>query len=265
MTDSSGRRLLVPFAAAALAVLLAWPAGAQQPEADASETVPVYQPDGAVARTGLMVPVYQPDGTDARSGSNQPPVPVGSMPDKILHVHGRAVLDISRAFMDPDSYVLIYGAVSTDRFVARVSVAGAQLTIQPALPGVVVITVTATDMDGASAVQRFTVTVPDGREFTDDPIVPGVTPIRAIHFMELRSRVRSMRARRYLPIIRWTDRALTVGVTPIKLVHLMELREAVDGIFDHDGLSRPVYTDATTVQAVHIAELRAAAVAVGEW
>ena len=50
------------------------------------------------------------------------------------------------------------------------------------------IRVTATDPGRLSAVQSFTVTVSTtvSGSFTDDPLQPGVTPVKAVHFTELR-------------------------------------------------------------------------------
>ena len=66
-----------------------------------------------------------------------------------------------------------------------------------------------------------------GAPFTDDPIRPGVTTVKAIHFRELRDRIDSLRnaAGRAAPI--WTDASPRAGTTPIRAGHLMELRAAV--------------------------------------
>ena len=69
--------------------------------------------------------------------------------------------------------------------------AGARVTQTAAAPGRAVIEVTAADPAGLSATQTFAarVTAP----FTDDPIRPGVTPVRAVHFTELRARIDALR------------------------------------------------------------------------
>ena len=56
--------------------------------------------------------------------------------------------------------------------------------------GTATVTVTATDPSGLSATQSFmvAVTATATGSFTDDPLVPGVTPVKAVHFTELRTR-----------------------------------------------------------------------------
>ena len=102
--------------------------------------------------------------------------------------------------------------------------------------------------------------------FTDHPVRPG-TPLKAVHFRELRTRIAALRAREGLPAAQWTDPALTPGVTPVRRVHLTELRAALDTVYDALGRPRPDYTDAavtagaTAVRTAHLMELRAAVAA----
>ena len=103
--------------------------------------------------------------------------------------------------------------------------------------------------------------------FTDDPIRPGTTTLKAVHFHELRRRIGALRAREGLPAVQWTDPTLVVAVTPVKRMHLMELQAALDMVYDAVGLARPSYTDAavgegaTPIKAVHFMELRTAVAA----
>ena len=99
--------------------------------------------------------------------------------------------------------------------------------------------------------------------FTDHPIQPGVTPIRAIHFQELRERIDALRVRAELPVFGWTDRALTAGMTPVRLVHLTELRTALASVYVTAGRRPPRFTDHVprTIRAAHLMELRTAVVA----
>ena len=95
-----------------------------------------------------------------------------------------------------------------------------------------------------------------------DLIRPG-TPIKAIHYMELRTRIAALRAREGLPPVRWTDPVLTPGTTPVKYIHLTELRAALDSVYLAAGRPRPNYTDAVTragvsAKAAHVTELREA-------
>ena len=220
------------------------------------------QSDDAEARTleGTLVATFSRD-----VNRNRPPQPVGTLEARTLAPGGlELVLDVARAFSDPDGDPLTYAAVSSSTGVAAAAVSGPTVTVTPARPGSATITVTATDDGGLSATQRFAVTVAARAAFTDHPIVPGTTPIRAIHFTELRGRIDAARRRSGLPAFRWTDPALVAGVTPVRRVHLTELRSALDAVYDAAGRPRPAYADggvdagATPIKAAHLMELRAA-------
>jgi RHS repeat-associated protein len=102
--------------------------------------------------------------------------------------------------------------------------------------------------------------------FTDDPPVAGVTPPRAVHVTELRSRIDALRTRFGLSAFAWTDATLEAGATPVRRVHVSELRTALDAAYTAAGQDLPTYTDpdltagVTVVKAVHVTELRAAVV-----
>jgi len=112
--------------------------------------------------------------------------------------------------------------------------------------------------------ERVTVFQASPTEFTDHPIDRGVTPVRAIHFLELRARVDALRMGAGLPGLGWTDPVLLPGVTPIKRVHLAELRTALLEVYVAAGRPAPIYstralTSGTTViAAVDMMEVRAA-------
>ena len=118
---------------------------------------------------------------------------------------GMLAMDVSPAFIDPDGDALTFTASSS-------------------APRVV------TDPGGGlSASQSFAVTVPATAttSFTDHPPRPAVTPVRAIHFTELRARIDALRSAAGLTAFSWTDPTLTTGVTPVRLLHLLDLREAL--------------------------------------
>ena len=199
---------------------------------------------------------------------NRAPQAVETLEDRTLTTDGGPlVLDVGRAFRDPDGDVLTYGAVSSSPGVAAVSVWNSTLTVTPAAVGTAAVTATATDPGGLNAAQSFRVTVsrPAGRPFTDHPIVPGVTSVRAVHFTELRTRVDALRAGAGLAPYPWTDRVLVAGVTPVRLVHLTELRAALTDAYWVAGRPAPRWTDvgggAAPIRAAHVTELRAAVVA----
>jgi hypothetical protein len=99
--------------------------------------------------------------------------------------------------------------------------------------------------------------------FTDDPIVAGVTPIRPVHILEMRTRIAALRSRYGLPVYVWSDPVLTAGVTPPRPAHVADLRAALAPVYLALGLGAPGYTDpvltvGTPIRMAHIAELRAA-------
>ena len=194
---------------------------------------------------------------------------VGTLPAQTLYVGAGAVavvVPVSGAFRNASTY----RGSSSASDVATVSVSGSNLTVTPVAAGVAIITVTANGADNSVATQRFRVTVLAVTATTtfSERLVPGTTPLRAIHFLGLRTRIAALRTREGLPPVRWTDPVLTVGVTPVKRVHLTELRNALDGAYNAAGQSRPTaYTDhivtagVTAIKAVHVVELRNAIVA----
>ena len=61
-----------------------------------------------------------------------------------------------------------------------------------------------------------------------DPVLrPGVTPVRLVHLLELRSTLAEAYADARRPAPAWTDASPMAGTTPIQATHLMELRAAV--------------------------------------
>ena len=215
--------------------------------------------------TGPAVALWR----DRPDGTNRSPAPAGTLPDRLLTLPGTLDVDVSAAFVDPDGDALTYAVSSSAPSVVTVSAAGAQVTLTAVSAGTATIRVTAMDPGGRSAAQAFTVSVSTGAAggFTDDPLRPGVTPVRAIHFTELRARIDSLREAAGLGRFSWTDPALRAGVTPVRLVHLTELREALGAAYTAAARAAPRWTDAapvagsTPIRAAHLTELRAAVVA----
>ena len=160
---------------------------------------------------------------------------------------------------------MTYRASFSAPTIASVTVSDDTLTVRAAAPGTATITVTATDAGGSNtaATVAFRVTVRAQAAFTDDPIVPGVTPIRAVHFAELRERIDLLRSALGLESFGWTDPILTAGVTPARLIHLLDLRRALAAAYAASGRAAPTYTDpaATPIRAAHVGELHAAVLA----
>ena len=116
---------------------------------------------------------------------NSPPVPVGTLPDRWLHVGDAAGVEAGAAFEDPEDDALTYTAASSATGVATVSVSGTRVTITPVAAGTATITVTATDAGGstASTTQAFTVTVLPSSAIdydTDDDGLIEITSLRQL-------------------------------------------------------------------------------------
>ena len=197
---------------------------------------------------------------------NRSPVAVGTLPGLTLHPGGVADVDVGGAFRDPDGDPLTYDADSSAPTVASVAASGSTVRVEAVSAGAATVTVAATDTSGSNttATIAFGVTVRlPSLVFTDNPIVAGVTPVKAIHFTELRERIDRLRGAAGLGPFSWTDPVLTVGVTPVRLVHLLELRAALAGAYAAAGRAAPPWTDAAPaarampIRAVHLMELRA--------
>ena len=201
---------------------------------------------------------------DRPPGANRPPAAAGALPDLRLALHGSLDVDVSAAFVDPDGDALTYTVSSSAPDVVTVLAAGDRVTLTAVAPGRAVIEVRAADPDGLSAAQTLGVRVT--APFTDDPIRPGVTPVRAVHFTELRARIDVLRREAGLARFAWTDPELRAGVTPVRLAHLLELRTALAAAYAAAGRPEPHWTDTapvpgvTPIRAVHLTELRAAVV-----
>ena len=201
-----------------------------------------------------------------RDRRNRAPAATGALPDRRLTLNQTLEVDVSEAFADPDGDPLTHTFSSSAPEVVMARAVDARVTLTAAGIGRAAMEVTATDPYGLGTSRSFTVTVTRTGPFTDDPIVPGVTPVRAVHFTELRARIDVLRQEAGLAPFRWTDPVLRTGVTPVRLGHLLELRAALTAVYAAAGRSAPRWTDAapvggaTPITAAHLTELRAAVV-----
>ncbi len=98
--------------------------------------------------------------------------------------------------------------------------------------------------------------------FTDDPLVPDTTVIKAVHITELRAAINTLLSQVGLGPFSYTDPTLVQGSTPVKAVHLTDLRTALTQAYQAAGQTPPTYTDPTLVagqtviKAIDIQELR---------
>ncbi len=190
------------------------------------------------------------------------PDAVGRLPDRMLTLRRSLSVNVSPAFADPDGGDLRYAVSSSAPGVVAARAEGGRVILTAAALGGAEIEVTATDARGASATASFRASVTAA--FTDDPLRPGATPVRAVHFTELRQRIDVLRREAGLAGYRWTDPVLHAGVTVVRLVHLLELRAAVSAAYGAAGRAAPRWTDAAPtvgslpIRAAHLTELRAA-------
>ena len=116
-------------------------------------TYVIADPGGETASAAVEVTVLS---------VNDAPVAIGAIPGQALDEGGGPVdVDLAPFFEDVDGDALAYRAVSSDRDVATVRVAGALLTLTPVVYGSAIVTVTAEDPEGLTATQTFTVGVDD--------------------------------------------------------------------------------------------------------
>jgi hypothetical protein len=106
--------------------------------------------------------------------------------------------------------------------------------------------------------------LPGSCSFSDDPLTPGATVVRAAHINELRACINDLRTQRALTAIAWTDGTLTPGQSVIQVVDIVELRNALIAAFQTvPGLQLPTFSHtlvarSSMVTAVDIAEIRIA-------
>jgi hypothetical protein len=96
--------------------------------------------------------------------------------------------------------------------------------------------------------------------FTDDPLITGVTTVKADHVTQLRTAVNAVRVLAGIGAFAFADPTVTPAVTPVRTIHLTELRARLDEARSTLGLPALSYTDGAPsgviVKAVHFAELR---------
>lgn len=98
-------------------------------------------------------------------------------------------------------------------------------------------------------------------EFVDDPLVPGVHRIRAVHFAQLRHEINALRITAGLAPLP-TSPTVYVAGAPVLAEHLTELRTALHEARAAAGLPAVALSDATItpgvtkIKAVHVQQLR---------
>ena len=132
----------------------------------ATVTVTASDPGGASVTQEVRVEVEQ---------GNRPPQASGTIPGQTVEAGEAVTLDVSPYFSDPDDDVLTYAAASSNSGVATASRVDSEVTISGQAPGTATVTVTASDLDGASSLQEIAVTV-TGRRNNRPPESRGEIP-----------------------------------------------------------------------------------------
>ena len=117
-------------------------------DGEATITVTAADPAGLTAQQSFTVTVL-----------NRAPTGTTPIPDQTINEGRSETLGMSPHFEDPDDDPLTYTASTSNSRVATVRVSRSNVTVRGVLRGEAEITVTATDPDGASIAQSFTVTV----------------------------------------------------------------------------------------------------------
>ena len=130
----------------------------------ATVTVTARDPEGLTAEQSFRVTV-----------PNRAPEPLGTIPDREVHVGDSDAVNVAAYFAEPDGEPLAYAAESSSAATAAVDVSGGVLTVAAAAVGSATVTVTARDPHGLTAEQVFRVTVPNR-----EPEAVGVIGDRAV-------------------------------------------------------------------------------------
>ena len=120
---------------------------------------------------GIVMAPGAVDAVDvAVADRNDAPTVETALDDRTFALGAPAVtLDLADTFDDPDNDALTYSALSSNTDRAFLSRTGSMLTLTPGTPGTAEVTVRATDPDGLSAVDSFSVSVTLGtRDYDRD-------------------------------------------------------------------------------------------------
>ncbi len=110
---------------------------------------------------GIVMAPGAVDAVDvAAADRNQAPTVESGLDDRTFALGAAAVtMDLADVFTDPENDTLTYSELSSNTSRASLSRTGSMLTLTPGAPGTATVTVRATDPDGLSAVDSFSVSV----------------------------------------------------------------------------------------------------------
>jgi hypothetical protein len=195
-----------------------------------------------------------------------PPGITSSPTNQTLAAHAAATLSVIADGLQPLSYQWHLGPSGV---VNPIPGATASTFVTAPLVGLATYWVRVSNSNGSadSSAATVSVTFTDAtHSFSDSTLTTGVSSVRAVHILELRTRIDAQRIASALGGFAWTDATLSVHATAIKPVHINDLRTALTAVYTARGLTTPTFTGAitsgTVIRAVHIAELRDAVTAI---
>ena len=184
---------------------------------------------------------------------------------QIVPAHTTAVLTVLAEGLPPLTYQWHQGLTGT---LSPIAGATSSTFVTPPLDGTanywVRVSNSNASVDSTTATVSVTFSDPT-HSFTDSILTTGLSIIRAVHILELRTRIDVLRNAAGLGNFPWTDPTLPSGTVLVKPIHITELREAVTAVYTALGLPPPAFTGSITsgsvIRAQHIGELRDAVTA----
>ena len=91
--------------------------------------------------------------------------------------------------------------------------------------------------------------------------------VKALHVLQIRAAIDTVRVARQLPLFAWTDAVLTPAVTQVASIHLAQLRSALNAAYEAANKPLPTYPNpsigpgTTIIRAIDLTELQSAVIA----
>ena len=141
---------------------------------EATVTITATDTEGLMATQAFAVTV-----------PNRPPQAAGTIEARTLEIAERTTVELSDYFTDPDGDDLAYTVSSSDATLFTASLEGAVVTVEALAKGSAVVTVTATDTEGLTAMQEFAVSAANRPPHAIGPIEAQIVEVGESAAMEL--------------------------------------------------------------------------------
>ena len=185
---------------------------------------------------------------------NQAPIAVGTIAAVTIDLGGGVqTRDVASNFNDPDNDRLVYGVSSSDRAVVRAYLDDSEVEVYHLKDGSAIITVTARDPGGLSAIQTIAVTVNPAR--ANDLIVSAISvsdsTLTAGDSFTLTATVRNQGPEKspptYLDYYRSTDSTLAYGDTKIGSRSSYRVVSLADSVSSEESISLTALSSPNTL------------------